>query len=117
MVRLLADTGLRLSELVELRTTDVVSRGRDGVYLHIRGKGEKDRLVPIPGLHGRVQRYMQYIRPNSLSDRLFMAARRRGPGHGYEPLTDSGVHQVVRNLPHRRGWESPPGHPASRVSQ
>jgi len=97
IVRLLADTGLRLGELVGLRTTDVVMRGRQA-YLHVRGKGESDRLVAIPGLQHRVERFMQHGRPkDSLSDHLFLASRRRGSS-GYEALTTRGVHQLIRTL-------------------
>ena len=48
ILRLLADSGMRLGELVGLRTTDLAKRGRQA-YLHVRGKGERDRLVPVPG--------------------------------------------------------------------
>jgi site-specific recombinase XerD len=97
IVRLLADTGLRLGELVGLRTTDVVRRGRE-VYLQVRGKGERDRLVPINRLQHRVERFIQHGRPkDSLSDHLFLASRRHGAA-GYEALTTRGVHQLIRTL-------------------
>src|SRR5262245_33223097 len=47
IARTLADTGLRVGELVKLRLTDLVSRGRQH-HLRVRGKGSKERLVPIP---------------------------------------------------------------------
>jgi len=97
LVRLLADTGMRLSELASLRLSDVVNRGRDGVYLHVRGKGERDRMVPIPGVHRRLERYIQHGRPkDGLGDHLFLASRRQE--RGYAPLTESGVYQLVRTL-------------------
>jgi site-specific recombinase XerD len=98
IARLLADTGLRLGELVGLRTTDVVRRGREA-YLQVRGKGERDRLVPINRLQHRVERFIQHSRPkDSLSDHLFLASRPHGSARGYEALTTRGVHQLIRTL-------------------
>jgi integrase/recombinase XerD len=98
IVRLLADTGIRLGELVGLRTGDVVRRGRGNAYLQVHGKGESDRLVAIPQLQHRVERFIQHGRPkDSLSNHLFLASRRHGT-HGYEALTTRGVHQLIRTL-------------------
>jgi integrase/recombinase XerD len=48
--RVLADTGIRVGELRRLRTSDLVAQGRER-YLRVRGKGAKERLVPVtPGL-------------------------------------------------------------------
>jgi integrase/recombinase XerD len=44
IVRVLADTGIRVGELRRLRTTDLVAQGRER-YLRVRGKGTKERLV------------------------------------------------------------------------
>ena len=38
IIRLLADTGIRVGELIKLRVTDVVDRDRRQ-YIHVRGKG------------------------------------------------------------------------------
>ena len=38
IIRLLADTGLRVGELLGLRTNDLVEQNRN-YYLHVRGKG------------------------------------------------------------------------------
>ncbi|MBO0837977.1 MAG: tyrosine-type recombinase/integrase [Actinobacteria bacterium] len=43
----LADTGIRASELCRLRVHDLVDRERHD-YIKVRGKGEKERLVPVP---------------------------------------------------------------------
>lgn len=47
IVRLLADTRLRASELCGLRVDDLIDRDRHD-YLKVRGKGEKERLVRVP---------------------------------------------------------------------
>src|SRR5215472_12487066 len=46
IVRLLADTGIRVGELVKLRTSHFVERDRN-LYLRIRGKGARERLAPL----------------------------------------------------------------------
>jgi integrase/recombinase XerD len=95
IIRVLADTGIRVGELVGLTTSDLVLQNRDR-YLHIHGKGAKDRMVPIkPELFMRLSRYAERGRPaEARSDRIFIGRRRRRHGD-YEPLTESGVLQVV----------------------
>jgi integrase/recombinase XerD len=95
IIRVLADTGIRVGELVGLTTSDLVMQNRDR-YLHVHGKGAKDRMVPIkPELFMRLSRYADRGRPPEIrSDRVFIGLRRRRHGD-YEPLTESGVLQVV----------------------
>jgi integrase len=54
IVRVLADTGLRVDELLGMRTTDLIEQNRN-YYLRARGKGAKDRLVPAPRLYRRLR--------------------------------------------------------------
>lgn len=65
LVRVLADTGIRVGELRRLQVNDVVSQGRER-YLRVRGRatarhgGVKERLVPItPGLYTRLDRFVR----------------------------------------------------------
>ncbi|MGH7641590.1 MAG: tyrosine-type recombinase/integrase [Candidatus Dormibacteria bacterium] len=104
IVRLLADTGMRVGELVGLRTGDLLTRTR-GAYLRLRGKGGRERQVPLmPRLAHRVERYLRQTRPkDSGSNRLFLGLRRSRETGGYEPLTPSGVQQLVRGLGQRSG--------------
>ncbi len=89
LVSLLLDTGIRLSELTALRVRDVdLVEGR----CLVRGKGSRERLVP---LGGRCRRAL----------RASLAARGRldpsGPlfvGRGGSPLPRRTVQQVVRRL-------------------
>ncbi len=98
MVRLLADTGTRVGELLALRITDLVERDRNH-YIRVRGKGDKERLVPVPRLWRRLQRYVERSRPrDTTSDRIFLSQRRDRRTGDYEPLTNSGVEQLLRNL-------------------
>lgn len=97
IVRILADTGIRVGELVGLRVGDLVERDRS-VYLKVRGKGSRERLVPVPRLHGRLRRYADRGRPKgTASDRLFLSLR-RGAGGDFEPISAHAVEQMIRYL-------------------
>ncbi|MGH7608682.1 MAG: tyrosine-type recombinase/integrase [Candidatus Dormibacteria bacterium] len=104
IVRLLADTGMRVGELVGLRTGDLLVRAR-GTYLRLRGKGGRERQVPLmPRLAHRVERYLRQTRPaDAGSDRVFLGLRRSRETGDYEPLTPSGVQQLIRGLGQRVG--------------
>ncbi|HEX6349359.1 MAG TPA: tyrosine-type recombinase/integrase [Candidatus Dormibacteraeota bacterium] len=102
IVRVLADSGIRVGELVQLRLGAFAEQDRHH-FLKVRGKGDRERLVPIsPALYRRLQRYADRQRPaDAVSDRLFLS-RRKSPRTGdYEPLTESGVQQFVRDLGER----------------
>jgi integrase/recombinase XerD len=102
IVRILADTGLRVGELLGLRTNDLVEQNRN-YYLKVRGKGAVDRLVPAPRLYRRLRIYAERGRPRDVvSSRIFLSHRRR-PNGDYQPLTTSGVDQMIRNLAEMAG--------------
>ncbi len=84
--------GPRVSELVGLQVADVNSRR---MALHIRGKGHKDRLVPIsPRLLDVLRDYSREYRPHTW---LF-------PGvNGAKPLTDSAVRDLCERTGTRAG--------------
>jgi integrase/recombinase XerD len=92
-IELLYATGLRVSELVDLKAQDV--NLEDG-YLTCTGKGRRQRLVPIGEEAVRwVGRYLRKGRPRLLgrrsAARLFVNARGGGPG-----LTRMGVWKVLK---------------------
>jgi integrase/recombinase XerD len=90
IIRILADTGIRASELIGLRVSDLIERDRQ-YFLRVRGKGNKERLVPVPRLGLRITRFIR-----GRDGRMFVTLRRlRGER---APLTVSGLQQVVR------GW-------------
>jgi integrase/recombinase XerD len=109
IVRLLADTGIRASELLGLRSGDLVERGRDR-FVRVVGpsqgggaKGDKGRLVPVqPHLYRRLQRLVRGRPDDAEGDWLFVAHRRR-PGGVHERLAISGLEQIVRGLGERVG--------------
>jgi integrase/recombinase XerD len=99
IVRILADAGLRLGELIGLRTDDLTERVRGPYFLHITGKGQRDRLVPVESdLYRRLQKFIAHYRPRDAgTDRIFLAMRKSAAGE-YEALTGSGVNQLLTTL-------------------
>lgn len=92
IVLLLLDTGIRASELCTL-TIDNTNL-REG-YIKVRGKGNKERMVPIGGATTKaLLRYIQAFRPEPV-----------GSGDSFvflsddaTPLTYSGLAQALRRL-------------------
>jgi len=77
MLELMYASGLRVSELVNLKTVHV---GLSDGALHVTGKGAKERLVPFgEEAHGWLRRYLAEARAAILggqaSDALFVTAR------------------------------------------
>lgn len=66
MLELLYGCGLRVSELITITYEVIID---DGEFLFIRGKGNKERLIPI-GAHARkwLNRYLEEERNNLLKD-------------------------------------------------
>lgn len=75
IVRVLADAGLRVTELTGLRNVDLIERDRRA-YLRVRGKGDRERDVPVmPQLGRRLRRHVERGRPRgTTSDRVFLFA-------------------------------------------
>lgn len=96
IIRLLADTGLRLSELLGLTTSDLIEQGRDR-FIKVHGKGARDRMVPLqPALFVRLRRYIDRQRPEEArSDRVFLALRHSRVTGEYEPLGPRAVQELT----------------------
>lgn len=103
IIRLLADTGIRVGELCSLEPANIGSDSERRPFLKIFGKGSRERLVPMaPQLARRLELY-QRIRPaDARGARIFLAARRDALGE-YAPLTTSGVLQLLRGAADRAG--------------
>jgi integrase/recombinase XerD len=91
-IEVLYATGLRVSELVALKVTDV---NLEGGFLTTRGKGSKERLVPVGDQAvAWLKRYLRDGRPRLLakrsSPRLFVNAR------GGTSMTRMGVWKVLK---------------------
>ena len=101
LLDVLYGTGLRVGELVEL---DVAQLDRGRAELRVRGKGNKERVVPVPG--AALASLLDYLdsRPGRerLAQPLFLNARG-------SRLTDRGVRVILR----RRLLETGVARPAS----
>ncbi len=101
ILRILGDCGLRAEELCGLGVGDVVRHDRQA-YLHVRGKGDVERLVPIaPALLRRLERYIERIRPKVAGNTTLFLSLRRGLSGDYERLTRSGLLKLVRDAGER----------------
>lgn len=95
IIRVLGDCGLRAEELCALTPDDVIRRDRQA-HLLVHGKGERDRLVPLPpSLLRRIERYLRGVRPGDSRASALFVSLRRGRSGDYEPLTPSGILQMV----------------------
>lgn len=90
MLELLYATGLRVSELVSLRLSDL--NLEDG-FLFCRGKGGKERIVPLGGsAKNAINRYLEESRPGFLlRDCDFLFLTYRG-----QPFTRQGFWKVLK---------------------
>lgn len=104
LVRVLADCGVRLGELLALRVEDLREPRRNEFVLRIRGKADKERLVPVnPALYRRLRRYIAGRQAEG-RDPVF-AALRKGADGRYAAVAKSGVEQAIRLLGKEAGLE------------
>ena len=100
ILELLYATGVRVSELVRLRTTDL---DLEEAFCVVFGKGSKERWVPV-GSHAIValDRYLREVRPGLDGGRgrgaVFLSNRGR-------PITRMTVWRIVRRSAERAGIE------------
>lgn len=102
LIRLLADTGMRLSECAGLKVADCDLGKAARILVH--GKGGKDRYV-IPGKRTvlALRRYLlreRSVHPRASSEWLWLGV------HG--PMTDSGLYKAVRAAGNRAGLDVHP---------
>lgn len=100
IVRTMADTGIRLGELLKLTSDDILTEGRRH-FLRVQGKGSRDRKVPVsPTLAQRLKRYGQANKTQreSSSTRLFLTQKRSPRTSEHAALAASGVQQMIRLL-------------------
>jgi site-specific recombinase XerD len=107
LVEFMLRTGLRLSEVVNVRISDVVD-GPDGAYVRVRqGKGAKDRVVPLDTanhkLSAKIRAYIRSGRAEAGTDHLFLSTRRADGGGDYEPLTARGLQIFLYRLGRQTG--------------
>jgi integrase/recombinase XerD len=100
LIELLYATGMRVTELVSLRPSDI---NLEASYLTCTGKGDKQRIVPIgEEAADWVRKYLRQARPALLgkrtSARLFVNARGGGPG-----LTRVGFWKILKGYARQAG--------------
>jgi integrase/recombinase XerD len=100
LIELLYATGMRVSELISLRPSDI---NLDASYLTCTGKGDKQRIVPIGDEAADwVRKYVKQARQALLgkrnSPRLFVNARGGGPG-----LTRVGFWKILKGYARQAG--------------
>ena len=100
IVRLLAETGIRRAECAGLKVRDLHEEGGRH-YLLVHGKGSRDRKVPITLKVARRLRKLINGRPRD--SRIFLALHRQDGE--YEPLSDSGITQMITALGEKAGLE------------
>lgn len=100
LIELLYATGMRVSELIAIRPSDI---HLDASYLQCTGKGDKQRIVPMGEQAAAwVERYVRDARGALLgkrrSPRLFVNARGGGPG-----LTRVGFWKILKGYARQAG--------------
>lgn len=91
MLLLLLDSGIRVSELVNIELNDV-DLGEGCIKIR-RAKGNKERIVPIGSLVQKsLWRYINHYRPQPVTQRI----TRLFLSHNGLPLTKSGIQQMLR---------------------
>jgi len=104
IIRVLADTGCRISELAHIEVGDVVKRGREW-YVRIDGK-TGERMPPISEeVYDRLRKFALSGRARATSERLFLSSHRHPKTGQYEPLKADGAYQVVKDVAERTGWK------------
>jgi len=108
LLEVLYATGLRVSELVKLRLTEIQ---REGGYLQFTGKGNKERIVPV-GETARdwVDRYLRDARPTLAHGRetgeVFLSGWRAKGSTRPRPLTRTGFWKLLRAYGRQAGVRS-----------
>lgn len=93
----IANTGLRISELTNLKLQDVDME--DKVIYVINGKGGKNRVIPINSkLYEILDDYLKNIRPDVDSDYFFA---KKKTGRLSRQWTNTKIKEAVENL----GWD------------
>ena len=90
VLEMLYGTGMRVSELASL-TVDSVG---ESVFIHVKGKGDKERSIPIGGAAKRsLERYVAEARPfmetSESGEALWLGVRGR-------PLGQRGIRRIVK---------------------
>jgi site-specific recombinase XerD len=104
LVGLMLLDGLRSCEVLALQLADLELAG---ARMCVRGKGNKQRLLPLPReIVDVLERYLRLERPRSNSPALFVSLKGRSRGL---PMTPAGLRSLFRH--HRAGSHIPQANP------
>lgn len=108
ILAVLLDTGIRASELCTMTVRDVHLEDRTDPHLIVYGKGRKERAVGPLGRESELvlRRYLARHRPEVSAPQVFVSRT-------FEPLTPSGLDQLLYRL---RRWAGPERFPGIRLS-
>ena len=94
VILFMADTGARIGEVCNLRLEDIDLHNRIAL---LRGKGDRERLVPFSEQTAWAIKMYQAVRPDYPTDQLFLGQR--------GPLTTQGIYGIFRRLKRKAGIE------------
>lgn len=98
MLEVMYATGLRVSELINLKTYDI---GLENALLRTMGKGSKERIIPLgnyalEALNKYINEYRPTLLKKEINDYLFLN------NHG-KPMTRQGFFKIIKNLANEKG--------------
>ena len=99
IVRLMYASGLRISELLNLKVSDILfSEG----FVRIKGKGNKERLVPVDEKTLKlIKEYLKNRESGSSNDYLFLSNRKK-------PFTRQGMWKLIKRQFRKLGIDLKP---------
>jgi site-specific recombinase XerD len=111
LMQFMLGTGARLSEVAGVTVDDVIEMslpGADGRqlvgrYVRLRGKGRKDRYVPLGTPKMRLDKkldvYVAKVRPRDTRQReLFLTSKKDATTHDFRPLDPQSVAVVLKRI-------------------
>ena len=101
LILFLLHTGLRLSEVTEVRLGDLELSERKGGVLVRNGKGNKQRFVPLNAEARQAVKDWLAVRPRSESDHLWVGVE----GDGGEGLTGRAVQRMLQRYAQDAGLD------------
>ncbi len=98
LVRVLADTGIRLAERLDLRAEDLVASG-SGWSLKVWGKDDRERLIPLrPQLGRRLKKFIERTHSRAQSNHVWLTTRRSPVTGNYEALQRRTLQVTLKSL-------------------
>lgn len=93
IIKLLFFTGMRASELLNLKRRDILTN-ENGMHIKIKGKGGYERVIPVDTIKDTITRYLEYLdaKYGSRTDSLF-------------PFTYHTLYYKVKKIAQRAGLD------------